>query len=99
MGHERSSIRIGMAIPVPAVGPAYRYKGSSTVLGRVIFVSRRGNYAVAEIKTKAGSYKTSVPLDPTTGKIRGGVVSRTIQAHITRPKAYLYGDVLPHRKK
>lgn len=93
-------IREGMVIDVPAIGPDYRYRGTGyTVKGTVLFVSQTGGFALAEIKTKAGKYYTTVQLNRHTGKPTDGARNKSIQGHITRPRSWLYGDVLPQREK
>ena len=93
-------IREGMAIDVPAIGPDYRYRGTGyTTKGTVLFVSQMGGFALVEIKTKAGKYYTSVPINRRTGKPTDGARNKSIQGHITRPRSWLYGDVLPQREK
>ena len=93
-------IREGMAIDVPAIGPDYRYRGTGyTTKGTVLFVSQTGGFALVEIKTKAGTYYTSVPINRRTGKPTDGARNKSIQGHITRPRSWLYGDVLPQREK
>ena len=93
-------IREGMAIDVPAIGPDYRYRGTGyTTNGTVLFVSQMGGFALVEIKTKAGKYYTSVPINRRTGKPTDGARNKSIQGHITRPRSWLYGDVLPQREK
>ena len=93
-------IREGMAIDVPAIGPDYRYRGTGyTTKGTVLFVSQTGGFALVEIKTKAGKYYTSVPINRRTGKPTDGARNKSIQGHITRPRSWLYGDVLPQRGK
>lgn len=93
-------IREGMVIDVPAIGPDYRYRGTGyTTKGTVLFVSQMGGFALVEIKTKAGKYYTSVPINRRTGKPTDGARNKSIQGHITRPRSWLYGDVLPQRGK
>ena len=93
-------IREGMALDVPAIGPDYRYRGTGyTTKGTVLFVSQTGGFALVESKTKAGKYYTSVPINRRTGKPTDGARNKSIQGHITRPRSWLYGDVLPQREK
>lgn len=93
-------IREGMIVDVPAIGPDYRFHGTSyTTKGKVLFVSQSGGFALAEIRTKAGRYYTSIPISRLTGKPTDGVRNKSIQGHITRPRTWLYGDVLPQRSR
>ena len=93
-------IREGMVIDVPAIGPDYRYRGTGyTTKGTVLFVRLTGGFALVEVTTKAGKYYTSVPINRRTGKPTDGARNKSIQGHITRPRSWLYGDVLPQREK
>lgn len=97
---KKFPIREGMVIDIPAIGPDYRFRGTSyTTKGTVLLVSETGGYILAEIKTKAGRYYTTVPINRLTGRPTDGARNKSIQGHITRSRAWLYGDVLPQRNK
>lgn len=93
-------LREGMEVDVPGIGPDYRFHGTGyTVKGTVIMVCQSASYALIEVKRKAGKYTIGVHFDSRTGKFTDGIRSRTIQSHITRPRAALYGDILPQKAR